>query len=284
MPKPADLMVSCLMVTLAVPNRLPHLKRSIACYAQQTHRNKELVIVADAGDPGTKAAIAAHVSSLGRDDISIVDVPGTLSVGALRNISMASARGPVVCQWDDDDLCHPQRIEQQLLALLGSGSQGVCLEETMLFFTDSRTLYCTNWHATPVRSVPGTLMCWTSAPIRYHETGPGCRHGEDTVVALELQRLGGLHALADVPHLYVYVCHGANSWASDHHRMLVDRLAISRGLLSRREASLRGGLAPYDFGTGTVTVQGGNGPAFVLGVDAAPEPRMADTRGHERGG
>jgi glycosyltransferase involved in cell wall biosynthesis len=275
MPKPDDVMVSCLMVTLAVPERLRHLERSIACYARQTHANKELVIVTDAGDSDAKSAITAHIRSLCRNDIRIVDAPGKLSVGALRNISMASARGDVACQWDDDDLSHPRRVEQQLHALRVSGSQGVSLQQAMMFFTDSRTLYCTNWHATQTKSLPGTLMCWKSAPIRYHETGPGCRLGEDTVVALQLLELGGLHALPDAPHLYVYVSHGANSWAADHHRMLVDTLAVSRGLLSRREARLREDLRCYDFGAGAVTVRGSNGPAFVLGA----EP---DTRGHER--
>jgi glycosyltransferase involved in cell wall biosynthesis len=255
---------------LPVPERLRHVRRSIACYAQQTHANKELLIVADDGDPGTKSAIVAHVSSLGRDDVRIVNVPGKLSLGALRNISMTSARGDVLCQWDDDDLHHPQRLELQLDALLASGRQGACLQEAMLLFTESRTLYCTNWHATPARSLPSTLICRRSAPIRYPETGPDCQLGEDTAVVLQLQRLDGFHVLADCPHLYVYVCHGANSWAMDHHRMLADELAISRGLLTRREARFRAGLAAYDFGPGPVTVQGSNGPAFVLGSDPGP--------------
>lgn len=280
MPEADGVMVSCLMVTLAVPERLAVLERSIACYVRQTHGNKELVIVSDAGDSETKSAIAAYVASLNRDDIRIVDVPGTLSVGALRNISMASARGDVVCQWDDDDLSHPQRVQRQLQALRQSGRQAVCLREVMMFFTHSRTLYCTNWHATPPKSVPGTLMCWKSAPIRYHETGPGCRLGEDTVVAQQLLELDALHALPDASHLYVYVCHGANSWAADHHRMLVDSLAISRGLLSRREAWLREELRCYDFGTGAVTVRGSNGLAFVIGAE--PDALADDARGHER--
>jgi glycosyltransferase involved in cell wall biosynthesis len=280
MPEAKDLMVSCLMVTLAVPERLRHLERSIACYARQTHGNKELVIVTDAGDPDTKSAIVTHVSSLSRDDIRIVDVPGKHSVGALRNISVASARGDVVCQWDDDDLSHPQRVERQLEALRQSGRQGVCLREAMMFFMGSRTLYCTNWHATPPKSLPGTLTCWKSAPIRYHETGPGCRLGEDTVVAQQLLDLDALHALPDVPHLYVYVCHGANSWAADHHRMLVESLAVSRGLLSRRETQLREELRCYDFGAGAVTVRGSNGLAFVL--RAEPDALTDGARGHER--
>jgi hypothetical protein len=67
-----------------------------------------------------------------------------------------------------------------------------------------------------------------------------------------------------VPHLYVYVSHGENSYGNDHHEMLAARLGISRALLLRREAQLREGLRPFDFGPGDVTVQGYNGPAFTL--------------------
>jgi hypothetical protein len=84
------------------------------------------------------------------------------------------------------------------------------------------------------------------------------------VASSQLQRDDGLHALAGAPHLYVYVSHGGNSWADDHHEMLDTRLGISRGLLLRREAQLREGLRPFDFGPGDVTVRGNNGSAFTL--------------------
>jgi hypothetical protein len=67
-----------------------------------------------------------------------------------------------------------------------------------------------------------------------------------------------------MPHLYVYTSHGMNSWSEDHHRMLASKLAISRGLLLRREAELRAALKPYDFGPGEVSVNGNNGPAFKI--------------------
>jgi len=271
-----DIMVSCLMVTLPVPNRFRFLQRSVADYCRQTHGNRELIIVVDASTPADKSAITAHVSSLGRDDIKVVDTPTKLTLGGLRNLSWMSARGAVVCQWDDDDFHHPQRVELQLGALLASASQAVCLQAVMLYLSDSRTLCCTNWHATPCKSFPASLMCTRSARIPYPETGPLSQIGEDMFVALEFQRTGGLHTLADVPHLYVYVSHGGNSFALDHFRMLKDKLAISRGLLIRRERRLREELGPYDFGAGAVTVHGSNGPAFVLDE---PQP----LRDHGRG-
>src|SRR5579859_2989487 len=274
-----DMKVSCLMVTLPVPERFRFLQASVAAYCRQTHANKELIIVADTDAPDAKSAIAAHVASLGRDDIRIVDIPDRLPLGALRNISVASARGDVVCHWDDDDLHHPRRLELQLGALLASGGQPVCLEQVMLYFSASRMLYCTNWHAAPSKSFPASLMCPRSEMIAYPETGPTSRLGEDTAVALQLQSTNGLRVLADAPHLYVYVCHGQNSWAVEHHRMLVDELAISRGLLARREAQLRAELRAYDFGAGALTLQGSNGAAFVIDETA---PHGAQNGGSPR--
>ena len=79
-------------------------------------------------------------------------------------------------------------------------------------------------------------MCTAAAPIRYPEAGPQAQHGEDLAVSLQLKEQGALHPLAEAPHLYVYVSHGANAWHDEHHRMLVDRLAVSKGMMKRREA------------------------------------------------
>ena len=261
---PAQPLISCLMVTLPIPGRLEGLKRSLDCYVWQTHARRELVLVLNGGEADAVAAIEAHVASLGRDDIRVVAPDGTLTLGALRNISVAAARGDAICQWDDDDLHHPERLERQLAALAESGAEGVCLQEVMQFFPAERTLYCTNWRGAEATAFPGALMAWTRAPIEYPESGEAARLGEDLEVVRQLQRRGGLGVLAGAPHLYVYVSHGGNSWNADHHRMLATSLGLSRGLLRRREAVLREGLSAFDFGPDPVTVQGVSGPAFTI--------------------
>jgi glycosyltransferase involved in cell wall biosynthesis len=260
-------LVSCLMLTLASPARLPFLRRSIADYCVQTHGNRELVIVTDPGPTEAKTALAHHVATLGREDIRIIEPSGVLSVGALRNFSQASARGEVFCQWDDDDMHHPERIERQLAALAGSGAEAVYLQEVMHFFPAERALYCDNWRASEYTVMPGTLMCRADAAIGYPQSGPNARLGEDSEVCGEFLRRGGLHPLAGAPHLFVYVTHGANNWDDSHHRMLADRLGVSPGLLRRREPALREGLRAFDFGADEVTVRGPSGLAFSLGGD-----------------
>lgn len=260
-----DTLVSCLMVTLPSPGRLDFLKRSVAAYCAQTHARRELVMVLDQGPAQAKAAIADHVASLGRADIRIVTAPDGMTLGALRNLSRDSARGDVHCQWDDDDLHHPERIERQLDALTVSGAEAVCLQEVLMFFTAARTLYWTNWRATEPTVMPATLTCRSDAPARYPETGPTALRGEDTDVCLQLLTRGGLHPLAAAPHLYGYVNHGANTWDDGFHQMLAERLGLSQGLLRRREAQLREGLAGLDFGPGRVEARGPNGAAFSFG-------------------
>jgi glycosyltransferase involved in cell wall biosynthesis len=262
-------LISCLMVTLPVAGRFDRLKQSLAGYLAQTYEPRELVIVANGGTREALAAIKAHVASLGRDDIRMVEPPGDLTLGALRNISMKSARGEVVCQWDDDDLFHPERLERQFQALARSGAEACCLEQVMQFFTVERLLYCLNFRVGGQPVFQGSLMAWAHAQLVYPETGPLARLGEDTEVVGALLARGGLHALRDMAHLYVYVSHGANSWDDWHHRCVARYHGLSPGLLRRREAKLREELAVFDFGPGAVTVQGSTGPAFIIGGDGA---------------
>jgi len=257
-------MVSALMVTFGAPERLAMQRQSIADYCRQGHPQRELVIIAGGGDADCLVALAAHVAALARPDIRLIDAPNDASLGAKRNISLDAAQGEVICQWDDDDRHHPQRIARQLAALHAADGRAVLLREVMQYFPAERLLYCINLHATEPRCMPGTLMCRRAAPIRYPETGDERALGEDTNVVRQLQAIDGVAIVGDAAHLYVYVTHGANSWPGSHHRMLADRLAVSRGILQRREAALRAGLGAFDFGDEAVTVQGYNGPAFTL--------------------
>jgi glycosyltransferase involved in cell wall biosynthesis len=259
-------LVSCLMVTQPVPRRLPYFKQTVADYLRQTHAPRELVVVLDRGDAATREAFLAHVASLARDDIRVVEPPGKLTLGALRNQSFAHARGELVCQWDDDELFHPERVATQVGLLRELGAEATCLEEVLHYFPESRTLYCINFRKTVPRAMPGSLLMRRGLPVRYPEDGPKAERGEDTALVAQLHALGTFRVATGHAHLYVYQSHGANTWNDEHHRMLAKELSLSKALLQRREAQIRAGLAPIDFGPGEVTVTGYNGVAFVLGV------------------
>lgn len=256
--------VSCLMVTLPVPLRFDFCRRSIAAFCAQTLPRKELVMVVDSGPDSARARLLEYVASLQRSDIRVLTPPGQLNLGQLRNISVENATGDVLCHWDDDDLHHPERLERQFTALTTGDHEAVLLSEVLQYFPQTRSLYCTNWKATEAGGHTATLMVRRSAGIHYPTEGTLACLGEDLQVALALRRRGRLGFIPGMPYLYVYVSHGMNSWSDEHHRMLASKLAISQGLLLRREAEIRAGLEPYDFGPGEVSINGNNGPAFKI--------------------
>lgn len=266
------------MVTMPVPYRLPYFRQSVADYCRQTYAHRELVIVPDVGEPAARAELVAHVASLGRDDIRIVDLPGKRSLGALRNASVASARGDLLCQWDDDDRFHPERIATQVAILRAQGPAALCLEDVFQYFAAARTLHQISFRMTRERAFPGSLLVRRDAAPRYPEEGPTSVRGEDSVAIAQLVERDGLGVVTGMPHLYLYVTHGQNTWNAEHHLMIADRLSTSSAKLRRHEAALRAGLAAYDFGPGEVTVRGSNGVAFVLNAPGASSPRWTETR------
>jgi glycosyltransferase involved in cell wall biosynthesis len=190
--------------------------------------------------------------------------PHGLNLGQLRNFTLEAATGDILCQWDDDDLYHPQRLERQLAALFEGNFEAVYLQEVMQYFPAVNSLYWTNWRGTEVAGHPGTLMVRREVPIQYPTQGGESRLGEDTEVARALIARGRVGYVAGMPHLFIYVSHGMNSWHDGHHRMLADKLSISQALLRRREAQIREGLAPHGLSHDTISVLGNNGPAFTL--------------------
>src|SRR5947208_1986853 len=106
--------VSCLLPTT---NRLALCKRSIACYCRQTYPNKELIVVSN-GTSEYRRQLATHVRRLRRKDVRCVFLDGgDWNLGRLRNQTLDHARGDILCQWDDDDMYHPLRLECQVQTL-----------------------------------------------------------------------------------------------------------------------------------------------------------------------
>jgi glycosyltransferase involved in cell wall biosynthesis len=259
-----DINVGCLMLTLAVPDRLPFAKRSIDDYCRQTLANKVLFLIINGGTESVQKELREYAESLGRDDIRVFTLPAGMNLGQLRNYSLKIAAGDVLCQWDDDDLYHPDRLEKQLARLVEGSFEAVYLQEIMQYFPFAKTLYWTNWRGTEAGGHPGTLMFRREVLVKYPTQGGEAHLGEDLQVARDLIARGKVGYLAGMPHLFVYVSHGKNSWHDGHHQMLADKLSISQALLRRREAQIREGLAPHEFTRDSVSLLGSNGLAFTL--------------------
>ncbi|MBF0335490.1 MAG: glycosyltransferase [Alphaproteobacteria bacterium] len=196
----AQPLISCLMVTR---DRTAQARVAIDCFLKQTWPNKELVIVTEAPDP----ALIEHVRALNAPEIKLFHVhEPSPTLGDLRNISVERASGALICQWDDDDLYDPLRLQVQYAVLCRTGAHACLLERWLMWWPDSRRLAISRR-----RTWEGSVLCLKSAMPRY----PSERRGEDGPVTEHL--LGHARvALLDLPRLYVYVAHGANTFGPDH--------------------------------------------------------------------
>src|SRR5262249_10245046 len=133
--------ISCLTITL---NRLVFLKEAIACFYDQTYSNRELIIVTN-GTERYKQAIRRYIDTLEDSNIRCIALPeDPYTLGRLRNISVAEADGEIICQWDDDDLYHPERLQIQYDYMLNTRSQACFMTDYLQYFRAERELFWVN--------------------------------------------------------------------------------------------------------------------------------------------
>ena len=184
-------------------------------FARQTWPARELIVVHDGGD-----ALHHEIAQLAAQSpdavIRVVSVPAGRTLGALRNHSIDEARGTFVCQWDDDDLYHPARIERQVACLRAAGAECCFLTDQMHLFADTGEMYWDDWtvEPPPQHLIQGTLLGYRDALPRYQDVA----RGEDTRLVIEIARRGApIAELRDAGWLYVYVYDGQNVFERTHH-------------------------------------------------------------------
>jgi hypothetical protein len=257
-------LVSCLMVTQPVPQRLPYFRQTVADYLRQTWAPRELVVVLDRGESATREAFSRAPRRAGARRHPGRGARGKLTLGALAQPELRARARRARVPMGRRRAYHPERVATQVALLRELGGDALCLEEVLHYFPRPDALL----HQLPqdgAAAMPGSMLMRRGLPVAYPEDGPKAERGEDTALVVQLHALGAFRAAAGHAHLYVYQSHGANTWNDEHHRMLAKELSLSKALLQRREAQLRAGLAPIDFGPGEVTVAGYNGVAFTLG-------------------
>lgn len=193
-------LVSCLMVTRG---RLFPARFAVDCFRAQGWTERELVLVCDA--PGTE--VEAYCRTLDDPRIRFV-YPATqaASLGELRNLSLQSARGDWICQWDDDDLYHPDRIALGMQALLALEADAMFLQRWLLWAPAARRLGVSG-----AREWEGSMLARRASVPAY----PALARGEDTAVMHAMLRRGRV-LLLDAPWAYTYVQTGVNTWAAEH--------------------------------------------------------------------
>ena len=234
-------MISCLMITQA--SRLALAKLAIGDFAAQTHAERELVVVHD-GDDTCHAQLSGLVAKLQTAPIRCVrHAPGS-TLGALRNASVDAAHGEFVCQWDDDDRYHPQRLALQWRALDQANADFSYLCDQLHWFPARGEMYWDDWNreAYPLNVVQGSLLGRRERMPRYAQLA----RGEDTDVLLKILRQGSAIArVRDAGWSSVYVYHGANTFDGAHHAAIARAKALGHAALVQRETLLRQRLTEY---------------------------------------
>jgi glycosyltransferase involved in cell wall biosynthesis len=151
-------------------------------------------------------------------------------MGILRNISIDKAQGEYICQWDDDDWYHTERLERQFNSLMDTHKAACFLSFSLNYDEVTDCAYLL-----PVMLFPGSIMCKRSLLIEEHRY-PDQQYKEDYELMVSLIKKNHAFPLV-MPWLYVYYCrHGNNSCSDDHFTKL---LSLSLPL-SRHTADLFG--------------------------------------------
>jgi glycosyltransferase involved in cell wall biosynthesis len=192
-------LVSCLCVTR---ERVALLRRAIACFQAQTYEPREMVIVHDATDAPTRDL----VENLGDPRIRPIAYEPRPSLGALRNLSVAEARGSWVAVWDDDDWYAPTRLARQWDSATELGKPANVLLRLVVFDEATGMAYVTR-----KRGWENSLLVRKDVLPPYADVA----RAEDTAVLHPLAE-AGLVAALDEPDLYIYNLHGTNTWDRAH--------------------------------------------------------------------
>lgn len=204
-------------------NRFDYFVKSFHCYQNQTYPNKELVIVNE-GTKDYQEKIANHVAH--RNDVRLVFLDGWYSLGALRNISIATSFGDIFVQWDDDDFNTPERLATQFNFLNCNPKASVCyLSEQLHYYFHTKTLFWEDWKefcSDGIKSfalIPGTIMAWRKRFFeRYPSAGKWCSAGEDSVLSTRLcQKDEHVILLSGYGYMQMYSYHGDNVYNVNHH-------------------------------------------------------------------
>jgi hypothetical protein len=215
-------LISCLMTTY---DRLSLAKHAVRSFAAQTWPEKELIVVSD-GKARFLHALERYAAALGLERVRFVHAGAQrLNLGSLRNISLDAASGEILCQWDDDDYSHPERLRLQAEELIRNDAGACYFTDHLQFIEEQGALCWVDWglQKTEVAAeqlLPGTVMMRSGLPARYPEDGEYARQGEDSVLLDRVWAATTVVPLRGNGHLYLYRYHGRNTFSRAHHYRL----------------------------------------------------------------
>jgi glycosyltransferase involved in cell wall biosynthesis len=262
---PGAALVSCLMITT---DRLALAKKSIRCFANQTYSRLELVIVC-AGSRAYRRALEQHLEHEDIGNARVIAAEPGSTLGSLRNLSVDAAAGEIVCQWDDDDLHHPDRVLCQVEHMIRENAHACFLTDNLHLYEPDRRIYWTDWTRGTskndlwLRLLPSTVTMIKDRRFRYAETGPLAHLGEDLELAADLCREVPVATLGGMGWLYLYVFHGRNTCSKEHHYAIPARRSFPNNWIETHSEEIRLALNKYPISR-PVDVCDAGGPVFTL--------------------
>lgn len=211
--------ISCLIITQ--PERETLLQESLLSLSRQTLPAEAVIVVQDdvfAKDVETECS---HL----KIPYNVICAEPRASLGALRNIAIEEA-GRYWCQWDDDDLYHPKRLEEQFKVLNGTIHYSF-LSSQLYLFTEKRRLFIRDCEF----PIHGTILCKRNN-IRYLNV----YKGEDTHFFVEVMKQPARVDVINDFTLYLRRYHGDNTWDEEFHvNNLVRKGMSTEGVIANKE-------------------------------------------------
>lgn len=152
---------------------------------------RELIVVCEEDDAKTVIFLRSEFDGDARIRPLVLRCESKLTLGEIRNHGIEACQGDYVCQWDDDDWYHPDRITAQLGQIEDSGLPACVLGRWIIYDSIGRQAYLSRQ-----RAWEGSILCVRTELGRY----PSLRRGEDTPVINQLAADGKLTIL-DRPEL-----------------------------------------------------------------------------------
>jgi glycosyltransferase involved in cell wall biosynthesis len=193
---------------MVTADRVDLARRAVQCFVQQTHANRELIVVDDGNADYRPLLRAAEAFA----PVKHIKLPNSnrRSLGELRNIAIEAANGDWCIQWDDDEWYHAERVSRQLATAIASGVGASALRWTLMDVPTTRGRL--QFRTRTGIATPGTLL-FKKSDLRY----PPLARNEDGIFLRDVRRRRGRARLERATsHLFVRVFHGSNTWDERH--------------------------------------------------------------------
>ena len=181
--------ISCICVTRGKPLML---KRAISCFTAQSYPFKELIIVYEDDDVGTVEMLKE-----------------------LRNIGIKASNGEFICQWDDDDWYHENRLTLQYTISMENNYKGSVMTQWLVYNTIDKQAFISN-----ERVWEGSVLCKKKVlqGVPYENKSMG----EDSATINSLLEKDHIYLIKSMPGLYIYIYHGSNTWNFEHWKYIFE--------------------------------------------------------------